>query len=81
MKQAYLELQDDIVTVDNLKHYTIERITTMNEIANKRILNYYFAQELKAFLSKYKGGKCPQTERSLFYTSYTCLVVSRTIFQ
>ena len=28
MKQAYLELQDDIVTVDNLKHYTIERITT-----------------------------------------------------
>lgn len=53
IKQAYLELQDDIVTVDNLKHYTIERITTMNEIANKRILNYYFAQELKAFLSKY----------------------------
>ena len=81
MKQAYLELQDDIVTVDNLKHYTIERITTMNEIANKRILNYYFAQELKAFLSKYKGGKMSQTERSLFYTSYTCLVVSRTIFQ
>ena len=38
MKQAYLELQDDIVTVDNLKHYTIERITTLNEIANKRIL-------------------------------------------
>lgn len=38
IKQAYLELQDDIVTVDNLKHYTIERITTMNEIANKRIL-------------------------------------------
>ena len=32
IKQAYLELQDDIVTVDNLKHYTIERITTMNEI-------------------------------------------------
>lgn len=57
MKQAYLELQDDIVTVDNLKHYTIERITTMNEIANKRILNYYFAQELKAFLSKYKRWK------------------------
>ena len=28
IKQAYLELQDDIVTVDNLKHYTIERITT-----------------------------------------------------
>ena len=52
IKQAYLELQDDIVTVDNLKHYTIERITTMNEIANKRILNYYFAQELQAFLSK-----------------------------
>ena len=47
IKQAYLELQDDIVTVDNLKHYTIERITTMNEIANKRILNYYFAQELQ----------------------------------
>lgn len=81
IKQAYLELQDDIVTVDNLKHYTIERITTMNEIANKRILNYYFAQELQAFLSKYKGGKCPQTERCLFYTSYTCLVVSRTMFQ
>ena len=54
IKQAYLELQDDIVTVDNLKHYTIERITTMNEIAKKRILNYYFAQELQAFLSKYR---------------------------
>ena len=65
MKQAYLELQDDIVTVDNLKHYTIERITTMNEIANKRILNYYFAQELKAFLSKYKGGKMSSNRKKL----------------
>ena len=52
MKQAYLELQDDIVTVDNLKHYTIERITTMNEIANKRIL-------------KYKGGKMSSIRKKL----------------
>ena len=65
IKQAYLELQDDIVTVDNLKHYTIERITTMNEIANKRILNYYFAQELQAFLSKYKGGKMSSNRKML----------------
>lgn len=65
IKQAYLELQDDIVTVDNLKHYTIERITTMNEIANKRILNYYFAQELKGFLSKYKGGKMSSNRKKL----------------
>ena len=37
----------------------------MNEIANKRILNYYFAQELKAFLSKYKGGKMSSSRKKL----------------
>ena len=37
----------------------------MNEIANKRILNYYFAQELKAFLSKYKGGKMSSNRKKL----------------
>mgnify|MGYP000535543251 FL=1 len=82
MKQAYLELQDDIVTVDNLKHYTIERITTMNEIANKKNLELLFCTRIESLLEQIqRWKKCPQTERSLFYTSYTCLVVSRTIFQ
>lgn len=65
IKQVYLEQQDDVITVDNFQHYTIKRITTMNEIANKRILNYYFAQELKAFLTKYKGGKMSSNRKKL----------------
>ena len=57
MKQAYLELQDDIVTVDNLKHYTIERITTMNEIANKKNLELLFCTRIESLLEQIQRWK------------------------
>lgn len=62
---SYLEYHDEIMKEKHYKHYTIKKITTINELVNKRTLDYYFAKELEQFITSYQNGKFTTNERML----------------
>ena len=69
MLLSYLNMQTDIITIDNLKQYVVNDITSIdklvNESINKRTLDYYFAKELECFLTSYLNGKFTDKETEL----------------
>lgn len=66
---SYLNMQGDIITIDNLKRYVVDEITSIdklvNESINKRTLDYFFAKELERFLTSYLHGKFTDKEKEL----------------
>ena len=66
---SYLNMQGDIITIDNLKRYVVDEITSIdklvNESINKRTLDYFFAKEIERFLTSYLNGKFTDKEKEL----------------
>lgn len=66
---SYLNMQRDIITIDNLKQYVVDEITSIDKLVdesiNKRTLDYFFAKELERFLISYLDGRFTDKEKEL----------------
>lgn len=70
MLDSFVWLYDEIITEDNLKHYTLSNLTTIGELADKRTLDYYFAKELEDFMRCYLGSITDKEKRLILQILY-----------